>query len=302
VAKTDRPVGRIFYRIAWSEEGVHPLMPTELQPQVRSSANPLVFVHGDFGDGFESWSVPCEQIGKRHRTVVIDRPGFGEDLPADARFSIADEARALLDALADMDIHSFHLVGHSYGGLIALEIAATRSDSVRSLHLIEPPLLDLLPEDPDVREMDRRVRWIVEHHAELGDEAATEAFFAMIGGERIVERLRGTPDWTRVCAHATRFARGEPAGSYPSSSLARLTGEIPIALYTGGRSHPALRLIAQQLASRIEGARLVDVPEAGHAVQMAKEVFVDALTDLVQYADLAWPERGSVARSEANGE
>jgi len=277
-------------------------MSTEPQSQVRSSASPLVLVHGDFGDGIESWSAACERIGKRRRTVVIDRPGFGEDLPADARFSIADEARALLNALADMAIDSFHLVGHSYGGLIALEMAATRPDTVRSLHLIEPPLLDLLPEDPDVREMDRRVRGIVEHQAELGDDAATEAFFKMIGGERMVERLRSSPDWTRLCTYATRFSLGEPAGSYPSSSLARLTGAIPVALYTGGRSHPALRLIAVELANRIEGARLVHVPEAGHAVQMAKEVFVDALFDLVRDADLRWTERGLVARSEANGE
>ena len=90
----------------------------------RNSANdgPIVFVHGDFGDGLESWGAPCALIGKRRRTVVIDRPGFGEDLPADARFSIAGEARALLDVLAVMGIASFHLVGHSYGGLIALEM------------------------------------------------------------------------------------------------------------------------------------------------------------------------------------
>ena len=277
-------------------------MSTELQSQVLGSANPLVLVHGDFGDGFESWSVACERIGKRRRTVVVDRPGFGEDLPADARFSIADEARALLDALADMAIDSIHLVGHSYGGLIAIEMAGTRPEIVRSLHLIEPPLLDLLPEEPGVREMDRHVRWIVENHAELGDEGATEAFFAMIGGQRMVERLRSSPDWTRLCTYATRFARGEPAGSYPSSSLARLTRAIPVALYTGGRSHPALRLIAAELASRIEGARLVDVPEAGHAVHMSKEVFVDALFNLVRDADLSWPERDSAASSETNGE
>ncbi|HEX2282659.1 MAG TPA: alpha/beta hydrolase [Thermomicrobiales bacterium] len=277
-------------------------MSTDLQPQVRGSATPIVLVHGDFGDGFDSWSVACERIGKRRRTVVVDRPGFGEDLPADAHFSIAGEARALLDALADMAIDSFHLVGHSYGGLIALEMAGTRPEIVRSLHLIEPPLLDLLPEEPDVREMDRHVRWIVESHAELGDEAATEAFFAMIGGQRMVERLRSSPDWMRLCTYATRFAGGEPASSYPSSSLARLTGEIPVALYTGGRSHPALRRIAVELASRIEGTRLVDVPEAGHAVQMAKEVFVDALFNLVQDADLGWRQRHSVARAEANGE
>jgi len=267
-----------------------------------TSASPLVLVHGDFGDGFESWGFACELIGKRRRTVVIDRPGFGEDLLPDTRFSIAGEAGALLDATAEMGIHSFHLVGHSYGGLIALEMAVRRPHVVRSLHLIEPPLLELQPEEPLVREMEQRGRWISEHHAEIGDEPATEAFFSMIGGERMVERLRGTPDWARLCSYATRFARGESAGSYPSSSLAKLPTSIPVGLYTGGRSHPALRRITAELAVRIDGARLVDVPDAGHAVQMVREVFVDALFALVHDADLDWDERASMARTDANGE
>jgi pimeloyl-ACP methyl ester carboxylesterase len=277
-------------------------MSSAVPSAVPRSASPLVLVHGDFGDGFESWGATCELIGKRRRMVVIDRPGFGEDLAPDARFSIADEAHLLLDATAEMGITSFHLIGHSYGALITLEMAITRPHLVRSLHLIEPPLLDLLPEEPLVREMDRRGRWIVEHHAEIGDEAATEAFFSMIGGERMVERLRGTPDWGRLNTYATRFARGELASSYSSSSLARLAGTVPVALYTGGRSHPALRLIAAELANRIDGSRLVDVPEAGHAVQMAKEVFVDALFALAHDADLSWLQRDSVARTDANGE
>jgi pimeloyl-ACP methyl ester carboxylesterase len=260
-----------------------------------------VLVHGDFGDGFESWGATCELIGKRRRMMVIDRPGFGEDLAPDARFSIADEARSLLDATAEMGITSFHLVGHSYGGLVTLEMAVTRPHLVRSLHLIEPPLLDLLPEEPLVREMDRRGRWIVEHHAEIGDEAATEAFFSMIGGEHMVARLRDRPDWARLCTYAARFARGEPASSYPSSSLARLAPTLPVGLYTGGRSHPALRLITAALANRIDGARLVDVAEAGHAVQKAKEEFVDPLLDLVHDADRDWEKRTSVARPDANG-
>jgi pimeloyl-ACP methyl ester carboxylesterase len=262
----------------------------------------MVFVHGDFGDGFDSWGPACELIGRRRRTVVIDRPGFGEDLLADTRFTIAGEARALLDVVAAMGIPSIHLVGHSYGALITLEMAVMQPEVVRSLHLIEPPLLDLLPEQPLVQEMDRRAQWIVDHHAEIGDEAATEAFFAMVGAERALERLRGTPDWGRLCAHATRFARGEPASSYPSSSLTRLAGTVPVGLYTGGRSHPALRLVTAELANRIEGARLVDVPGAGHAVQMAKDVFVDALLALAHDADLDPAGRGLVTRTDADGE
>jgi pimeloyl-ACP methyl ester carboxylesterase len=277
-------------------------MSSPAPPPDPESGSPIVLVHGDFGDGFESWGSTCALIGRRRRTVIIDRPGFGDDLPADARFSIADESRALLDVPAQMGIPSFHLVGHSYGGLIALEMAIMRPDVMRSLHLIEPPLLDLLPEQPQVRELDRHGKWIVEQHAEIGDEAATEAFFAMIGAERAVERLRGTPEWDRLCAYATRFARGQLAGSYPSSSLAKLAGTIPVGLYSGGRSNPALRLITVELANRIVGARLLDVPEAGHAVQMAKDVFIDALLGLAHDADLEWEKRGSLARTNPDRE
>jgi pimeloyl-ACP methyl ester carboxylesterase len=277
-------------------------MDSAVQTLDRGSASPMVLIHGDFGDGFEAWGTPCALIGTRRRTVVIDRPGFGEDLPADSHFSVAGEARALLDVPAAMGIPSFHLVGHSYGGLIALEMAIMQPDVIRSLHLIEPPLLDLLPGEPLVREMDQRGRWIVEHHAEIGDEAATEAFFAMIGAERAVERLRGTPAWDRLSGYATRFVRGQLAGSYPSSSLARLAGTIPVGLYTGGRSHPALRLITAELANRIKGARLLDVPEAGHAVQMAKDIFIDALIGLANDADLAWEKRDSGAGANAHRE
>jgi pimeloyl-ACP methyl ester carboxylesterase len=278
-----------------------PMTSAEPAP-VPSRTSPLVLVHGDFGDGFESWRDVCELIGKRRQTVVIDRPGFGEDLLEGVRFSIADEARALLGAASDVGITSFHLVGHSYGALVALEMAAARPSVMRSLHLIEPPLFDLLPEEPLVREMDRRGRWIVEHHPEIGDEAATEAFFSMIGGEHMVERLRGKPDWARLCTYAARFARGEPPSSYPSSSLARLSSTLPVGLYTGGRSHPALRLITAALANRIDRARLVEVADAGHAVQKAKEEFVDPLFDLVHDADLDWEKRTSVALPDANGE
>jgi hypothetical protein len=44
------------------------------------------------------------------------------------------------------------------------------------------------------------------------------------------------------------------------------------------------------------------VRKAGHAVQMAKEVFVDALFALARDADRGWPERESVVRSDADRE
>ncbi len=274
-----------------------PMKPTPVRS--RSSFEPaLVMVHGDFGDGFESWTSASELIGRRYRTIIVDRPGFGESMLTDARYSIASEAESLLGTVVEMGEESFHLAGHSYGGLVALEMAVQDPGSVRSLHLVEPPYLDLLPDHPDVRAMSNRVRSIISNYASAGDEETTAGFFEMIGASHVRDRLRGTDDWERLCAHAARFARNEPAGEYRSRALERLPTNVPVGLYSGGRSHPALRAVSQELAKRKPDARFTDVASAGHAVQMAGEAFVEPLLELVRAADAAWQQRNLAAATD----
>jgi pimeloyl-ACP methyl ester carboxylesterase len=263
---------------------------------------PIVMIHGDFGDGFEGWGVAGAQIGRRYRTIAVDRPGLGVSLSADARYTVASEAADLLRIPADMGLDSFHLAGHSYGGLIALEMAAREPKRIRSLHVIEPPLLALLPERADVRMMARQVKIIQGDYAKAGDEATTEAFFAMIGAGHVPDRLRGTDEWDRLCQHASRFVHNEAASDVSSTVLERLPADMPIGLYSGGRSHPALRAIAQELARRLPGARYTDVPSAGHAVQMAGEAFIEPLLSLVADADAGWPRRLLAAADAAREE
>ncbi len=267
----------------------------------RGDGSVIVMVHGDFGDGYESWGRACELIGRRYRMVVVDRPGFGVYLGPDDCFSIAGEACYVRSAVEEMSLSSFHLVGHSYGALVALETAIARPDGIRSLHLIEPPLLDLLPEHPLVQEMNQSTKAIVENYTAAGDEATTKAFFSMIGADRAIERIQGTAEWDRLCAHASRFARGELASDYPRGALGQLREDIPVILYTGGRSHPTLRLIAAKFAETIDRARVVEIAEAGHAVHMSGPVFIDALLGILGDVDRDWNERVSLPSSEPSG-
>jgi pimeloyl-ACP methyl ester carboxylesterase len=256
---------------------------------------PIVMVHGDFGDGFDTWGEVARQLGTSRRTIIMDRPGFGVSVQPDERFTIAGDAAYLRQIVSDMAIESLHLVGHSYGALVALETAIAVPESVRSLHLIEPPLLGLLAADDETRRMDHAIRAIQARHREVGDAATTAAFFPMIGADRVVERLRGTPEWTRLCGYATRFAHSEPAGSYPADVLDRLPGEIPVALYSGGRSHAVLRGVVAEIVKRLPGCRLIDVPAAGHAVQMSGAAFMEPMLALMEEADRAWDARASAA-------
>jgi len=51
----------------------------------------------------------------------------------------------------------------------------------------------------------------------------------------------------------------------------------PVRICTGGRRHPGLRALARRLAELIPGARLLEVPDADHAVQRWSEPFDAAL-------------------------
>ncbi|MFN8590055.1 MAG: alpha/beta fold hydrolase [Thermomicrobiales bacterium] len=239
---------------------------------------PLVFLHGDFGDGMETWGDVVAALGNRVQTVILDRPGFGGGAsPQAERYTIAGDAAAAVAAIEALSTGPVHLVAHSYGGLVAIVVAATRSDLVRSLHLIEPPMLALLQNDAAAQAMTDESRRIQERFDQQEADAATAAFFTMIGAGRAVERLRGTPEWERLTRHAARFARSEPAADFPVSLLDRLPPDLPIVLYTGGRSHPALRGIVTRLAERLPQAQVHDIPDATHTVQRSGEAFLTPL-------------------------
>jgi pimeloyl-ACP methyl ester carboxylesterase len=54
-----------------------------------------------------------------------------------------------------------HLVGHSFGGCVALDAASRRPDAVRSLPLIEPAMQRLATQDPNVRRLELRMMAIL---------------------------------------------------------------------------------------------------------------------------------------------
>src|SRR5439155_26801771 len=136
-------------------------------------------------------------------------------------------------------------------GLVAFEMAVTQPAAVRSLHLIEPPWLDLLPEDRAVRELAERVRAIQERHHDGDEEATAAEFFTAIGSERTLERLRGTPEWQRISAHAARFSRSVPAGAYTRARLDQLPTYIMFALYIGALAHSVAPQVGHALCLRI---------------------------------------------------
>jgi pimeloyl-ACP methyl ester carboxylesterase len=119
---------------------------TGLNVTVWGDGEPVVFVHGSFGRGEETWREQ-RPLGESYRLLLVDRRGFGGS-PANGRVDFERDA----DDVAELLVGGAHLVGHSYGGVVSLLAAAHNPRAVRSLTVIEPPALALVRGNPVVEE------------------------------------------------------------------------------------------------------------------------------------------------------
>jgi pimeloyl-ACP methyl ester carboxylesterase len=101
------------------------------------SGDPVVFVHGAFCD-YRFWEGQIEAVGRSCHAVAVSLSGFHPGpVLAPSEFSAERHVAELTEFVAGFGV-PVHLVGHSRGGRIALNVAAKRNSAVRSLVLIEP--------------------------------------------------------------------------------------------------------------------------------------------------------------------
>lgn len=243
----------------------------------RGVGSPLLFIHGDFSDGRLAWREQWDRLAEHHRLLIVDRRGCGKSPSEPKPYTVASEAADVLQVLDDQSAASAHLVGHSYGALIALEMAAQAPERVRSLHLIEPPLLALLPNDADVEKLSDSVREIYRCAEAWTAEQITLAFFSYVASPEFAASLPEKPIWPQLVATAKRVGLQQFPGDYAPEVLAQIDNELPIQVYRGEKSHPALRKLAAAVADALPGARLIDIPDAYHDVQRVHEPFHQAL-------------------------
>jgi len=104
---------------------------------------PVLLVHG-FAASTYSWREVGPRLGENHRVLAVDLPGFGfSERPSEREpYSVPGQLR-LLEALIDRHGgDSVHLVGHSYGALLSMILAAERPQRVGRLVVISPTLAD----------------------------------------------------------------------------------------------------------------------------------------------------------------
>jgi pimeloyl-ACP methyl ester carboxylesterase len=221
----------------------------------------VVLVHGSVVGAQRTWRHQLV-LGERWTLVLPNRPGFGESPPL-ARGDFEAEAPLIAELLGD----GAHLVGHSYGAVIALYAAALRPAAVRSLTVSEPGCMRVVAGDPAV---DAQIAAGELLYAHARDFAPLEFLRAFRGG---VGSTHETPEelggellaGARLCMRERPPWEAEPP-------LEQLRAAPFAKLVISGGHSPVFEAVCDALAQRLDAQRAT-IAGRGHTIPATGEPY-----------------------------
>jgi pimeloyl-ACP methyl ester carboxylesterase len=232
----------------------------------RGSGPRVVLVHGSVSNG-SSWSSQAP-LAESVELVVPDRGGYWPNPPRGGTPFPQQAAE-----LAELIEPGTHLVGHSYGGVIAILAAALRVDDVTSLTVLEPPLLHVARGVPAVDEL-------VGGLTALFDDAPDDpreliiSFFALVGSS-----FEPPDPLTRPLHQGSVMLRADPLPH--DVQLPEELDPPPFrCLVVSGAHNPAHEAVCDALGERLCAERAF-VPGAGHMIPRVGEPFNELLLRFV---------------------
>lgn len=238
-----------------------------------AGSDAVVFLHGIGGDA-ASFLPQLDALSQGRRAVAWNMPGYGGS-PSAAAFTFADLAAALEELLDRLKIARADLFGHSIGGMVALEFAATRPARVRSLVLCATtPAFG--GKDPSFAEEFLKARLGPLDAGKTMKDVAAQAMPAMTG--------EGADP--KGVARAERAMSNVPADAYRAVIRCLVTfdrraslGEIaaPTLVVAGERDPNAPARTMAKMAQKMPNARYVEIQGAGHLLPYERPAEINRL-------------------------
>jgi pimeloyl-ACP methyl ester carboxylesterase len=255
------------------------MTPSLLVPTPTARRSTVVLLHASASSS-RQWDQLAQALGPTHEVQAIDLHGHGRrEAWAELRpLSLHDDAALAMEVL---ERHGGgHLVGHSYGGAVALYLAAKRPSLVRSLALYEPVLFRLLADRAPASTGAREAFAIA-----AGLHALVAQGRAELAGEVFVDYWSGPGTWRQmgperqrsiatrmptIVAHFDTLTK-EPL---PTALERRLT--MPVLVMHGTRTTSAAHTIAQMLRELLPAATHEEMAGLGHMGPLADAGRVNA--------------------------
>jgi non-heme chloroperoxidase len=236
----------------------------------------IIFVHGSLSDG-GYWTDQLGPFAKHYRAIAYSRRyDYPNVNPARPGYSAVVDAEDLAALIHTLHLGRVVVIGHSYGALTALFLAAKHPELVRSLVLAEPPAISLLAHLPSdeaktgkamFEDIQRRMVVPMQRAFRRGDrDTAIAAFIDHVFNDSHAwqkmsepareDTLRDAHEWDVMMTTGTLFPIIE------TGTIRRITA--PVLLLSGAKSYPFLGLITEELARLLPNRETITLPDAGH--------------------------------------
>lgn len=250
--------------------------------RIEGHGTAIVLLHSSMGSKSQ-WRTLMEQMRATHRLIAIDLHGYGDSPMPECphQFSLGDEVRLVQSMLAQVLAadEPYHLVGHSFGGGVALRLAHADPGRVRSLCLYEPTAFHLLDHQHAALQEVRTVAHATEEAVHSGSRAgATALFIDYWGGAGSFAALPAS----RQALFASlldkvpldfRALINDPHRADDYRRIAR-----PLCLISGRKSPDCVHAIASVLAEALPDCEMPQV-DAGHMAPLTHPALVNPLID-----------------------
>lgn len=224
--------------------------------QTLGAGPPVVMIHGLFLGNLATWYfTAAPALARRHRVLLYDLRGHGRSAAAARGYDLATMAAdlaAILDAAGIGE--PVDLVGHSYGGVIALRLALDAPGRVRRLALVEAPL-----PPASLADLDSYLETDPQEYLQAVPATLRRTTIRATG--RRVRRTRAALEARRDDTSLVADLRAEP--DFDDAALARLPH--PALCVYGARS--VCRPAGERLARVLPAARLVEL-DGGHMLPL----------------------------------
>lgn len=227
---------------------------------IAGSGPAVVFLHGIWG---LTWNSFLDRLAERYTVYAIEHPGTNTDEPNAVHdlAGIHDLVLFYNEVLDGLKLPAPIVIGHSFGGMVAAELAATNPERVGRLVLIAP--LGLWREDMPV------TNWATVNPKKLSEVlfkdpkgVAAQRMFTPPSDPMEAAQARGRFLWSQACAD--KFVWPIPDKGL-KNRIHRVKAQTLLLWGEDDRLVPTV--YAQEFAKRISGAQVAMVKEAGHHVQ-----------------------------------
>ena len=255
------------------------------RPYVREVGNgpAVVLIHAGAANSGQ-WRALMELLAGRFRILACDMSGSGKSpaFPQDVTYTLDEEVR-FLDPVFEAAGERFHLLGHSYGGAVALKAALRHRTRLRSLMLFEQVLFSLLIADAPRSRATREILRLAQSTTGLAERGDFDA---------------AAREFVDYWFEPGRWASMREEARAPIRAAMNLTGlrwqalfndpvpledlrliDVPTLFLVAQNSRPPARALSALLIRTLANARSVEISGVGHMAPLVDPSRVNPLIE-----------------------